>query len=91
MPGKCQLTLDAVSVTSILHTQLEISLTCAHLVLLACSGRLALPSHQPTINGMGREILKELVETDTTHSAGSTTVAAERMAARLLAAGFPKA
>ena len=38
----------------------------------------------------GREILKELIETDTTHSAGSTTVAAERMAARLVAAGFPK-
>ena len=37
----------------------------------------------------GREILKELIETDTTHSAGSTTVAAERMAARLVAAGFP--
>ena len=40
---------------------------------------------------MGRDILKELIETDTTHSTGSTTVAAERMAARLLAAGFPKA
>ena len=40
---------------------------------------------------MGRAILKELIETDTTHSTGSTTAAAERMAARLLAAGFPKA
>ncbi len=40
---------------------------------------------------MGRDILKELIETDTTHSTGSTTVAAERMAARLVAAGFPKA
>ncbi len=40
---------------------------------------------------MGRDILKELIETDTTHATGSTTVAAERMAARLLAAGFPKA
>jgi acetylornithine deacetylase/succinyl-diaminopimelate desuccinylase-like protein len=40
---------------------------------------------------MGRAILKELIETDTTHSTGSTTVAAERMAARLVAAGFPKA
>ena len=40
---------------------------------------------------MGREVLKELVETDTTHATGSTTIAAERMAVRLLAAGFPKA
>jgi acetylornithine deacetylase/succinyl-diaminopimelate desuccinylase-like protein len=40
---------------------------------------------------MGRAILKELIETDTTHSTGSTTVAAERMAARLVAAGFPTA
>jgi acetylornithine deacetylase/succinyl-diaminopimelate desuccinylase-like protein len=40
---------------------------------------------------MGRDVLKELVETDTTHSTGSTTVAAEKMAARLVAAGFPKA
>jgi acetylornithine deacetylase/succinyl-diaminopimelate desuccinylase-like protein len=40
---------------------------------------------------LGRDVLKELIETDTTHSTGSTTVAAERMAARLLAAGFPRA
>jgi acetylornithine deacetylase/succinyl-diaminopimelate desuccinylase-like protein len=39
----------------------------------------------------GREILKELIETDTTHSTGNVTQAAERMSARLLAAGFPKA
>mgnify|MGYP001037991562 FL=1 len=35
-----------------------------------------------------RDIYKELVETDTTLSAGSCTLAAERMAARLTAAGF---
>ncbi len=35
-----------------------------------------------------RDIYKELVETDTTLSAGSCTLAAERMAARLKAAGF---
>jgi len=40
---------------------------------------------------LGREILKELIETDTTLSAGNTTLAAERMAARLVAAGFPAA
>src|SRR5258707_14206813 len=36
-----------------------------------------------------RELYKELVETNTTLSAGSCTLAAERMAARLKAAGFP--
>ncbi|MGO9424989.1 MAG: M20/M25/M40 family metallo-hydrolase, partial [Steroidobacteraceae bacterium] len=36
-----------------------------------------------------RELYKELVETNTSLSAGSCTLAAERMAARLKAAGFP--
>src|SRR3954463_9874442 len=36
-----------------------------------------------------RSLYKELVETNTTFSAGSCTLAAERMAARLKAAGFP--
>ena len=35
-----------------------------------------------------RDLYKELVETNTTQSAGSCTLAAERMAARLKAAGF---
>jgi acetylornithine deacetylase/succinyl-diaminopimelate desuccinylase-like protein len=38
-----------------------------------------------------RELYKELVETNTTLSAGSCTLAAERMAARLQAAGFKPA
>jgi acetylornithine deacetylase/succinyl-diaminopimelate desuccinylase-like protein len=38
-----------------------------------------------------RELYQELVETNTTLSSGSCTVAAERMAARLKAAGFPDA
>ncbi len=36
-----------------------------------------------------RSLYKELVETNTTGSAGSCTLAAERMAARMKAAGFP--
>src|SRR3974377_1701822 len=36
-----------------------------------------------------RALYKELVETNTTLSAGNCTLAAERMAARLKAAGFP--
>src|SRR4051812_2452403 len=38
-----------------------------------------------------RDIYKELVETNTTLSSGSCTLAAERMAARLKAAGYPDA
>jgi hypothetical protein len=43
------------------------------------------------VKAYGRELLKELIETNTTHSTGNVTTASERMAARLLAAGFPKA
>lgn len=38
---------------------------------------------------MARDILKELVETDTTDASGDNTAAAQAMADRLLAAGFP--
>jgi acetylornithine deacetylase/succinyl-diaminopimelate desuccinylase-like protein len=45
-------------------------------------------------NGAGepkfRELYKELIETNTTLSSGSCTLAAERMGARLKAAGFPE-
>jgi len=40
---------------------------------------------------MARGIYKELVETDTTHSTGDTTKAAESLAGRFRAAGFPEA
>ena len=40
---------------------------------------------------LGRDILRELVETNTEYSIGSTTKAAELMAARFRAAGFPAA
>jgi acetylornithine deacetylase/succinyl-diaminopimelate desuccinylase-like protein len=36
-----------------------------------------------------RELYRELVETNTSHSVGSCTAAAEKMAARLLTAGYP--
>jgi acetylornithine deacetylase/succinyl-diaminopimelate desuccinylase-like protein len=38
---------------------------------------------------LGRGVLRELVETNTTYSAGSTTKAAEVLAARFQGAGFP--
>jgi acetylornithine deacetylase/succinyl-diaminopimelate desuccinylase-like protein len=45
----------------------------------------------PEYQKQGRDILKELIETDTTHSTGNTTIAADRLAERLIAAGFPRA
>jgi acetylornithine deacetylase/succinyl-diaminopimelate desuccinylase-like protein len=39
---------------------------------------------------LGRAVLKQLIETNTTHSTGSVTMTAELMAARLVAAGLPK-
>ncbi|MEO8427637.1 MAG: M20/M25/M40 family metallo-hydrolase [Verrucomicrobiota bacterium] len=47
------------------------------------SGELS--SHQKFV----REIYQELIEINTTHSSGDTTKAAQAMAARLKAAGFP--
>src|ERR1700747_2809631 len=38
---------------------------------------------------LSRDIFQELIEINTTESVGSTTVAAEAMAKRLLDAGFP--
>jgi acetylornithine deacetylase/succinyl-diaminopimelate desuccinylase-like protein len=48
------------------------------------------PQDTPAGEQRFRELYKELVETNTTLSAGSCTLAAERMAARLKAAGFPE-
>ncbi len=39
---------------------------------------------------MAKDFLRELIETDTTHSTGNTTNAANAMAARLIAEGFPE-
>jgi acetylornithine deacetylase/succinyl-diaminopimelate desuccinylase-like protein len=47
------------------------------------------PQDSPAGEQRFRALYKELVETNTTLSAGSCTLAAERMAARLKAAGFP--
>jgi acetylornithine deacetylase/succinyl-diaminopimelate desuccinylase-like protein len=47
------------------------------------------PQDTPAGEQRFRELYKELVETNTTLSAGNCTLAAERMAARLKTAGFP--
>jgi len=52
------------------------------------------PAHQPPSSphdALAASILKQLVEINTTDSAGSTTAAAEAVATRLKAAGFPAA
>src|SRR6266567_1915615 len=40
---------------------------------------------------LGRDVYRELIETDTTHSTGDTTKAAELLARRFRGAGFPEA
>ena len=57
--------------------------------LAVFSAFAAPPQDTPAGEQRFRELYKELVETNTTLSAGSCTLAADRMAARLKAAGFP--
>lgn len=70
------------------------SLRTLHIALLSAAA-LALPSWaqaetQPRPDQTAfRELYKELVETNTTLSAGDCTLAAQRMAARLKTAGYP--
>jgi acetylornithine deacetylase/succinyl-diaminopimelate desuccinylase-like protein len=62
------------------------------LALLALSaGGAALAASEDTGAARFRETYKELVETNTTLSSGDCTLAAQRMAARLRAAGYPEA
>ena len=65
------------------------TLVSAGLVAI-CS--LSLPAAELTpYQQMGRDIYRELIETDTSHSKGDTTKAAELLATRFRAAGFPAA
>ena len=80
MKNQCRLALIATTFLCIAG--------CSSLVLISTPGSKAqaqVSSHQQLL----REIHKELVEINTTDSVGSTTEAAEAMAARLKAAGFP--
>src|SRR5436190_22911380 len=49
------------------------------------------PSARPQGDVLAREVYKELIEINTTDASGDNTRAAEAMAARLRAAGFPAA
>ncbi len=58
---------------------------------LTIPARAAVPPLDTATRQMIHDIYKQLVEINTTDSVGNTTTAAEAMAARLLAAGFPAA
>src|SRR6202521_4475802 len=57
--------------------------------IFSFSALAAPPQDTPAGEQRFRALYKELVETNTTLSVGNCTLAAERMAARLKAAGFP--
>src|SRR5881628_3108496 len=63
------------------------------LLLVCCTSALyaAPPPLDDATRQLTRDIYKQLVEINTTDSVGNTTTAAEAMAARLRAAGFPAA
>ena len=61
------------------------------LAILAPALNAAAPPLDDATRQLARDIYKQLIEINTTDSIGSTTTAAEAMAARLRAAGFPPA
>jgi len=67
------------------------SRTLLTLTLVLLSPALVGAQAPSAADRLAREILEELVEINTTDSVGNTTEAAEAMAARLRAAGFPEA
>ena len=67
------------------------SAALASLIAFALATSARAQSAPTAYQALGRDILRELVETNTTFSAGSTTKAAELLAARFRAAGFPSA
>jgi acetylornithine deacetylase/succinyl-diaminopimelate desuccinylase-like protein len=68
---------------------LPLALLLAAAPLAAQSGGRATPLPSAQDRALAREIYAELIAINTSHSVGSTTKAAEAMARRLLAAGFP--
>jgi acetylornithine deacetylase/succinyl-diaminopimelate desuccinylase-like protein len=65
------------------------TLLALSLSLAAACAAASPPRDTPAGEQRFKELYKELVETDTTLSSGSCTLAAERLAARLRTAGFP--
>jgi acetylornithine deacetylase/succinyl-diaminopimelate desuccinylase-like protein len=67
---------------------MKIPFALAALVCVSCAGTLPAQVNDAT-KQLSHDIFKQLVEINTTDSVGSTTVAADAMAKRLLDAGFP--
>lgn len=67
------------------------SIIAAVLILFAPFPASAAEGGKDPLHVQGRELLRELIETDTTPAHGSTTAAAEKMARHFLDAGFPAA
>ena len=61
------------------------------LPLLALSACMTAAPLDTQTRNLARDILQQLIEINTTDSVGSTTIAAQAMAKRLLDAGFPQA
>ncbi|MGZ8796096.1 MAG: M20/M25/M40 family metallo-hydrolase, partial [Thermoanaerobaculia bacterium] len=61
------------------------------LCLVAITTNAAVPPLDEPTRQLARDIYQQLIEINTTESVGNTTTAAEAMAARLRAAGFPDA
>jgi acetylornithine deacetylase/succinyl-diaminopimelate desuccinylase-like protein len=68
---------------------MSISGSIGRLIVLAVVSSVAPLAQTSPHEARAREIFKQLVEINTTDSVGSTTAAAEAMAARFKAAGFP--
>ncbi|MDB6090675.1 MAG: peptidase family protein [Gammaproteobacteria bacterium] len=68
---------------------LSVAIATALLTSVSVAHAATAPTSSSATEPRFRELYKELVETNTTLSAGSCTLAAERMATRLKAAGFP--
>jgi len=66
------------------------SLLAVMALLVVTGAHAAIPHDTPAGELRFRELYKELIETNTSLSVGSCTLAAERMGARLKAAGFPE-
>ena len=65
--------------------------TASCLLAALVAAPLCAASLDESARALSRDILRELIEINTTDSVGSTTAAAEAMRSRLLAAGFPAA
>ena len=73
------------------HSTVLKSLSAVLTVLCVQSAWGASPMSDAAVRATAHDIFKQLIEINTTDSVGSTTVAAQAMATRLLDAGFPAA